>query len=160
MSLCFLSCDWLLSGSPRLAPPLRHAGVSCLCRCSAEREGERTETKRDCAKQPPPTPPLREMGLRVMSKARSSCIVGASEATQLWRKGKTRNIDRKIKNSTDRESGCFAVRERCGSICDTPTHYVSMGSKNGGGVGAEEEMDAHICTVMEDITVAFAGLSL
>lgn len=125
-----------------------------------QRERGREQKRKETVQNSPPTPPLREMGLRVMSKARSSCIVGASEATQLWRKGKTRNIDRKIKNSTDRESGCFAVRERCGSICDTPTHYVSMGSKNGGGVGAEEEMDAHICTVMEDITVAFAGLSL
>lgn len=139
VSLCVLSCDWLLSGSPCLAPPLRHAGVSCLCRCSAERERGREQKRKETVQNSPPTPPLREMGLRVMSKPRSSCIVGASEATQLWRKGKTRNTDRNIKNSTDREAGCFALRERCSSICDTPTHYVSMGSKNGGGVEAEEE---------------------
>lgn len=33
VSLCFLSCDWLLSGSPRLAPPLRHAGESMSLYC-------------------------------------------------------------------------------------------------------------------------------
>lgn len=79
------------------------------------------------------------MGLRLMSKARSSCSAGASEATQLWRKGKTQNTDRYIENSTEREAGCFAVGELCRSICDTPTHHVSMGSKNGGGVEGEEE---------------------
>jgi len=88
--------------SPQQAPPLRHAGgVSCLCRCSAERGGENRNEKRDCAKQPPP---LREMGLSLTSKARN-CIAGASEATQLWRKGKTRNTGRHMKNSTEREGG-------------------------------------------------------
>ncbi len=49
--------------------------------------------------------------------------------------GKVRpKIQTYIENSTEREAGCCAVRELCRSICDTPTHHVSMGSKNGGGV--------------------------
>ncbi len=53
--------------------------------------------------------------------------------------GKVRPKIQTDTNSTERETGCFAVGELCSSICDTPTHHVSMGSKNGGGVEGEEE---------------------
>lgn len=108
---------------------------------------------------PLPIPPVREMGLRLVSKTRSSCIAGASEAnvTQLWRKGKTRNPDRHMENSTERGASCFAVR----GIMQQHLLYTNAPCFHGkqergwGGRRGGEEMDAHIYTVIEDITVAF-----
>lgn len=102
-----------------------------------QKEGERTETKRETVQNSPPLSGKWVSGWWVRRETVSLVHlklhsyggkVRPELQTDTWR---TAQKGRRV--------CCSAVREWCSSICDTPTHYVSMGSKNGGGVEAEEE---------------------
>lgn len=97
------------------------------------------------------------MGLRLMSKPRSSCSAGASEATQLWRKGKTQNTDRYIENSTEREvvlqwgnyAAASAIHQRTMFPWEARTGVEGEEEEERRRRRRGEEMDAHIYTVMK-----------
>jgi len=106
--------------------------------CSAERGGENRNEKRDCAKQPPPLPSGKWVSAwRVRQETVSLVHLKLHSYGGKVRPEIQRDTWRTAQKG--REVCCSAVRDWCSSICDTPTHYVSMGSKNGGGVEAEEE---------------------